>query len=232
MPASPLAAVLALLTGDPGRPRLTWYGDGGERVELSGAVLANWVTKSANLLVEELDARPGFRLRLDLPGHWRAVVWALAAWRVGACVVVPPDERADAVVTTRPSSHTGTVVAVALPALARRFDEPLPPGAVDGAAVLGYGDALGWVPDADLAAPALVGLDGTTTHAELVRGGGTAERVLVDAAELPLDALLRRMLDLYAAGGSVVLVGEGYAKELRADDERRARLVAAERVTG
>ena len=39
--------------GDPARPLLTWYDDGtGERVELSGATLGNWVAKTANLLVD------------------------------------------------------------------------------------------------------------------------------------------------------------------------------------
>ena len=51
--------VLNLLQREPGRPRLTWYGDGPERIELSGAVLANWVAKTTNLLVEELDAAAG-----------------------------------------------------------------------------------------------------------------------------------------------------------------------------
>ena len=51
--------VLTLLQREPGRPRLTWYGDGPERIELSGAVLANWVAKTTNLLVEELDAAAG-----------------------------------------------------------------------------------------------------------------------------------------------------------------------------
>jgi uncharacterized protein (TIGR03089 family) len=220
-----------------GQPRLTWYGDGGERSELSGAVLAQWVTKTTNLLVEELDAGPGFRVRLDLPGHWRAVVWALGTWRVGACVVVGDDEPADAVVTSSPSwpgtGTGGTLVAVALPALARSFPAPLPPGAIDGTAVLGYGDTLGWAPPVDPAAPALVGPGGTTSHADLVPDDETAEadRVLIDATDTPLDALLRRVLATLAAGGSVVLVGGDFAAALRADDERRARLVATERVT-
>lgn len=234
MPDSPVTSLLARLGRDPGRPRLTWYGDEGERVELSGAVLANWVTKTANLLVEELDAGPGFRVRLDLPGHWRAVVWALGVWRVGACVVAgAPDGRpADTVVTTRPSSHPGAVpVAVALPALARAFPGELPPGAVDGSAVLSYGDALGWVPAADLAAPALEGSGGAVSHADVVPADGTADRLLVDAADAPPDAVLRRVLAALAADGSVVLVGGDASARLRADGRWRARLVAGERVT-
>jgi uncharacterized protein (TIGR03089 family) len=244
---APLTPIHARLARSP-RPVLTWYGDAGERVELTGPALAQWLSKSANLLVEELDAGPGYRVLLDLPGHWRAVVWALAAWRVGACVVVGPgaapgtgtahDEgsgpAADAVLTTSPSSFPGRrgVVAVALPALARSFPDPLPDGVIDGAAVLAYGDALGYVPPASVTAPALEGPSGTASHADLVRPDGPDGRVLLDGTALPLDELLRRVLDVLAAGGSVVLVGGGYAEELRADDERRARLVSTERVTG
>ncbi|HEY0118459.1 MAG TPA: TIGR03089 family protein [Cellulomonas sp.] len=253
MPDSPVTSLHARLAHDA-RPKLTWYGDDGERVELSGPVLAQWVTKAANLLVEELDAGPGFRVLLDLPGHWRAVVWALGVWRVGACVVVAPGDLAsdegwgaaaplpahdepvdavDAVVTTSPSSFTGRrgVVAVALPALARSFPAPLPAGAVDGAAVLGYGDALGYVPPGDLRAPALVGPGGAAMHAGLVRADGPTGRVLLDAGREPLDVVLRQVLDVLAAGGSVVLVGGSFAEQLRADDERRGRLVATERIT-
>ena len=70
------------------RPFLTWYGADGERIELSATVTANWVAKTTNLLVEELDAGPGTLVRLDLPPHWRTAVWALATWRVGAGVVI------------------------------------------------------------------------------------------------------------------------------------------------
>lgn len=236
MTGSPVTSLHTRLARAP-RPALTWYGDDGERVELSGPVLAQWVTKAANLLVEELDAGPGYRVLLDLPGHWRAVVWALAVWRVGGCVVVPDEAGTavgtDAVLTASPSSYPGRrgVVAVALLALARSFPEPLPDGMLDGATVLSYGDALGYVPAADPDAPALAGPSGTTSHAGLVRPGADAGRVLLDATAQPLDGLLRTVLDVLAAGGSVVLVGGGYAGQLRADDERRARLVATERVT-
>ena len=236
MTGSPVMSLHTRLARAP-RPALTWYGDGGERVELSGPVLAQWVTKASNLLVEELDAGPGYRVLVDLPGHWRAVVWALAVWRVGACVVVPDEAGAapgtDAVLTASPSSFPGRhgVVAVALPALARSFPEPLADGVLDGATVLSYGDALGYVPAADPGAPALAGPAGTVTHAGLVRPGADAGRVLLDATAMPLDELLRAAFDVLDAGGSVVLVGGGYAEQLRADDERRARLVATEHVT-
>lgn len=112
----------ALKVSDPGRPRVTWYGPDGERVELSARVLDNWVAKTANLLVDELDAGPGTTVLVDLPAHWRTVVWLLSTWAVGAEAVSTGD--ADVVVTTDRGRHMGTGrgVLVALPALARRVD--------------------------------------------------------------------------------------------------------------
>src|SRR5659263_624948 len=141
----PLPGLLAQLTAEPGRPRLTWYAPA-ERVELSGHVLDNWVTKTANLLVEEYDAGPGTRVLLDLPVHWRSVVWAFAVWRVGACVLVPglSATRVDLVVTDPPGRHRrGGNVGVALAALGARLGGGPPPGVVDATgAVMTYGDVL------------------------------------------------------------------------------------------
>jgi uncharacterized protein (TIGR03089 family) len=161
-PVPDVASLLARLAADGGRPRLTWYGDDGERVELSGAVLANWVAKTVNLLVAEIDAAPGSAVVLDLPPHWRSVLWALSAWRCGATVVVPADDRSAAAGRSRRRRRAGPrewdealhrgadLVAVALPALARRFDGDLPAGAIDAAAaVMTYGDAIDWAPPTD-----------------------------------------------------------------------------------
>lgn len=256
-----MAEILSLLTSDPGRPRLTWYGGGGERIELSGAVLANWVSKTTNLLVEEFDGGPGVRIGLDLPAHWRTVVWALAAWRCGACVVLGPDAGdADVVVTDRPEFYEGAdqLVAVALPGLARRFDGAMPAGAVDAAgAVMTYGDVIGWAPGVDRGAPALegpgVGADapasaalgsvapGSVAHAALVAWalGGTrtpaGSRSLVAAGpdrDVGVAAALREVLGVLTGAGSVVLVDPATADELAADPDRRTRLIASERILG
>ena len=74
--------------GGPGRPFVTYYDiETGERTELSGTTTANWVAKTANLLVDELDAEPGIRVQIALPMHWLRTVWVLAAWAVGGTVV-------------------------------------------------------------------------------------------------------------------------------------------------
>ena len=259
---STITDLLSLLSRDGGQPRLTWYGTDGERIELSGAVLVNWVTKTTNLLVEEFDAEAGVVVASDLPPHWRTLVWALATWRAGAELRLV--ERADGapspaltgapdvVVTADPvrwvprpgeSRSRTAIVAVSLPALARRFDGELPRGAVDAAsAVMTYGDQLGYVPPGDPGATALAGagVPLEVDHAALLgwagehggveaTGGG---RVLLRTSEDAgaVAALLAGALGVWAGGGSVVVLGPATSSAMDADPERLARLVETERV--
>lgn len=202
-------------------PRLTWYGADGERVELSGRVLVNWVAKTANLFLDDLDVRPGETVVVDLPAHWRAPVLWLAAWYVGARVrtgdTLGTDGVADVLVRADEaegadgsagagSSPPDRLLVVALPSLARAAAH-LPPGAVDYAAdVAGHPDAApapgpaaeqAWSPEHLVPGRRLLG-----------PGAGPAE-----------------LLGTWAAGGSVV-----WHDGLGAD--RLDRLVAQERVDG
>ncbi len=237
-PPTDVADLLAGLLREPGRPRLTWYGPDGERIELSGAVLVNWVNKTTNLLVEEFDAGPGTRVLLDLPGHWRAAVWALATWRAGATAVVPdgdpattaPDPGADVVVTARPHAWPAApdIVAVALGALARRVDGPLPANAIDGASeVMTQPDTLGPTAPTDPGRAALV-TGRTVLHRDLLEAperpphGARLALVATTAAQVALDCL-----GAWAVDGSVVLLD----RPLQPDDPALARLLDAEQVT-
>lgn len=242
-PAASVADVLSALLSEPGRPRLTWYGPAGERIELSGAVLDNWVNKTTNLLVEELDAGPGTRVLLDLPPHWRTVVWALAAWRVGATVATDAHAAAgtaDVVVSDRPGAlpvrRGAGVVAVALPALARRFDGDLPAGALDAAqSVMTYGDVVGWAPAVEPAEPALevgatpvahAGLVAAATGAAPVAAGSRALLTITEERSATAPVLLAA-LGVLAGGGSVVLL----RPEPGDAAQRTDRIAATERVT-
>lgn len=236
-PTTPAAVLAALLRADATAPRLTTYDDtdgpgGGERVELSARVLANWVAKAGNALQDELDVAAGDTVLLALPPHWRAVYWALAAWSVGAVVVLPDGDpvaagqATDGVVVSDDvdvvAAAPGPAVLVSLPMLSRSRPGT-PVGAMDEARELAtYGDLL--VPLADPAPgdPALVHGTARLTGAQLARPRpewGDTPRVLV--VETDLGQVLAEVLAAWAAGGSVVLVRGGAADQsARAEVER------------
>jgi hypothetical protein len=83
-----LAGLLAVtITADPTRPLLTWYDDAsGDRTELSGATLANWVAKTANLVVDGAGAAAGDHAEVFLPPHWQTAAVLLGCWSAGLTV--------------------------------------------------------------------------------------------------------------------------------------------------
>src|SRR5688572_28689995 len=86
-PIGPAALLATARDRDPARPLLTHYDDStGERVELSGTTLANWVAKAANLLQDEFDVGPGSVVAVSLPVHWQTAAVLLAVWSCGATV--------------------------------------------------------------------------------------------------------------------------------------------------
>ncbi len=138
----------------------------GERVELSTTTTANWVAKTSNFLVDDLDAAPGSRIRIGLPSHWLTTVWILSAWNVGAAVV---DRSADIGLSGPDLVADEPVrVAASLRPLGGRFQEP-PAGFLDlGAEVPGHGDHFVALDPPEPSTLAL-DLDGTAlTHAELL----------------------------------------------------------------
>jgi uncharacterized protein (TIGR03089 family) len=75
------------LHADAARPFVTFYDDAtSERIELSVATFANWVAKTANLLVEEADLEPGEPVAVDLPPHWQTAVVLVAIGLAGGVV--------------------------------------------------------------------------------------------------------------------------------------------------
>jgi uncharacterized protein (TIGR03089 family) len=92
--ADDIARVFAdAIATDPTRPLLTWYDDAtGERTELSGATLANWVAKTANLLVDEAALAPGDTAGVPLPPHWQTAAVLLGCWSAKLTVVDAPGD--------------------------------------------------------------------------------------------------------------------------------------------
>jgi uncharacterized protein (TIGR03089 family) len=212
---TPAGLLTAALAADPASPLLTYYDDvDGARVELSVATFANWVAKTANLLVHGLDRSAGDRAVLLLPLHWLSAVAAMGCWTAGLAVTgsgsgevafAAPDRLREA-----RSTGAEEVVAVSL----RPLGGPLgavPIGITDyGAEVLGYGDSFSASVPLDPAAPALDGLSGAqlvdAARAAASRWGlGAGDRVLSVLPYDTLDGWLVGLLAPLVAGGGVVL---------------------------
>lgn len=210
--------LLSLRTLNPTSPRLTWYGSEGERVELSGRVFDNWVAKTANLLVDELDAQEGTTVALDLPVHWRSLIWLLSIWAVRGTAVITenPTGHADIVATTDPDSalhaaqtrgDSPLIVAVELPALAMGWSGVLPTRVLDYAGeVRSYSDVFFPEGAAATDAPAWESPTSSHSYGELFDDLAAApSRILIHDTK-DWDEVVPQVIRIWAAGGSVVLV--------------------------
>ncbi len=225
-----LAAAVAT---DPARPLITYYDDAtGERTELSGATLDNWVAKTANLLVDGHGLGPGDTAAVLLPPHWQTAAVLLGCWSAG--VGVGPEGSAADIGFATPDrlarADATDVYVLGLAPLAA----PLRPGPPAGVAdyvveVRGHGDrfTVSGVRPGTVAA----WYETPLTQEELVcraadraqaHGLGPGDRVLLAAARSPdpVDWLLAPLV----AGASIVLCGH-------IDPARTAGRIAAERIT-
>lgn len=205
----------ASLRRDTGRPFLTFYDDAtGERIELSHTSMDNWVSKTANLLVEELDCQPGDLLAIELPPHWQAIVFLLAAW--SADLTAERGVVRDAAVQIVGPNHTDggwdaevEVVACSLRPLGGRFPTPLEQGVLDFALVVpGQSDYFAAVAPPAPSSRAVQFADTAQTHAELLgaeAGLADSARVLTDLDPTSPDGL-RLLVDVLKSGSSLVLV--------------------------
>jgi len=203
---------------DAAAPLLTWYDDAtGDRTELSGATLDNWVSKTANLLVDGVGLDPGDTVAVLLPPHWQtaAILLGVSAAGLAADLGGPPHP-VEALFTTgdrapeAASWPAGDRYATGLLPLAMPLRD-VPPGYHDYVIdVRNYGDHFGGArvgeDDRALAGPVelsqlAVMRTATTRAAEL--GLTAGDRVLVDARAYPdpIDWLFAPL----AAGASIVL---------------------------
>lgn len=228
---------------DSASPLLTWYGQPGERVELSGHVFDNWVAKSANLLAEEFDAGPGTRVLVDLPAHWKSLAIGFAVLSTGADLHVaastggadasapaPAAASPDLVVTGDPMAAAAAfpqaeVLAVALGSLDLSFSGELPPGALDYAGeVRGFGDhyLADPVPATGVALGCADG-SGDLSYADLF-GVEAVEGTTLLGPGAPLGTALRAAVSQWRGSAPLVLLGAGAPVTQRLlDDERVTR---------
>lgn len=229
-----------LLRTDPGRPLITFYDFAtGERTELSVTTYANWVAKSASLLVEECDLERGQRLLVDLPPHWLGPVMLGAAWSVGLEVVWPTGEGAqtdpdvDAVVCggadglARYATRAGDmpVIASALLPMGTRFSDPTPDGVLDlGVEIWSQPDSfVAWDPPAgtDLG---VAGLTQDDLWAASAAGTVTRGERLLTAENPASPCGLPAWTGPLVQSGSLVIAVHG-------DDEQLSATCTSERAT-
>lgn len=250
-PDAEITGLLARLAQRP-TPAVIWYGSDGGRVELSGRVCENWIAKTANLLVDDLGLMPGDRLVLDPAVHWRTLVLAAAAWRLGACVVLPAGpaevgqvsavlDRTGAApeVLPRPEGSAAAAEAtvddrlvLAYPALAMRLpdDVELEDGDIDYCAeIRSHGDRWSGAGRPSAGDAAIEDRGAAVSFAQLQ---DDAQDRASELGESPVVRLridgwdrsgLTGVLAVWAAGGAVVLTD-------RPDSEALQRDLAAERV--
>ncbi|MGQ4270644.1 TIGR03089 family protein [Nocardiopsis changdeensis] len=215
-----------LVAADPSRPFVTSYDASGGRVELSRATFDNWVSKTANMLVDGFGTQPGDRVVAALPVHWQALVWLTACWSVGAVaeaaagsglpadaqVAVADEARLEAAL----DSGAEEVVGTSLHPLGLPLRE-VPPMVLDySVEVRGYGDRFSPYP-VDPLAPALRLSETRTGEALVAHGRDGARRweltdadrvaLLLDPAA-PLEVLGRSaelLLGPMAAGAPIIL---------------------------
>jgi uncharacterized protein (TIGR03089 family) len=235
---TPASVLAEILRADPAGPRVTFYEDTpgpsqGERIELSGKVLANWVSKAGNALQDEYDIGPGSTVRLRLPPHWRALYWAMAVWSVGGTLELVAGPAPDLLICDDPETAAtldpaaGDVILVTLGALARSYPGPVPAGAMDEARELAtYGDRFTAMADPAPDDLALIVDGAQTTYAAVVprRDWPAGSRVSLTG---DLAQVLESALAAWAANGSVVLARDGE----RSGGEPRPERLTSEQVT-
>jgi len=208
---------------DPARPFITFYDDAtGERTELSYLTFDNWVSKTANLLIDEAGLSAGDTISVNMPPHWLAGAIMVAGWRAGMAISHDGGDSDVAFATVDRLDQAAAAaqvyaVATAPLAIGLRGDDAQAAEAVGAADFLtevrGHGDHFRAPEPVDPDAPALVGLPGGASRSQraLVEatadragelGVSPAERIMLSAERLrPIDWLLVPM----AVAGSVVL---------------------------
>ena len=126
------------------QPLLTYYSAAdGARTELSAVTFANWVDKTANLIVD-LGHEDGDPIDVALaeahPAHWVTLVWIAAAWQRGCPVNLESTGASLLVVGPGDDRRAEVTVACSLHPLGLGFRPPVP-GVIDYAEVFVQPDA-------------------------------------------------------------------------------------------
>jgi uncharacterized protein (TIGR03089 family) len=217
MTATVGALFQAAIARHPAQPLLTFYDDAtGERVELSGITLANWVAKTANLLVDDVGLAPGESALVNLPPHWQSAAVLLGCWSAGIVV----ERRTGLTSFSGTPGHGGYLLGFAPMAMPMQH---VPPGHLDYIAeVRGQGDTFTPYPPATPETPATPNwtqreICQRAAETAAAQGIEAGDRVLIngDVVTDPIEWLLAPL----SVGASIVLCRHTDATKL---DARRA----------
>jgi uncharacterized protein (TIGR03089 family) len=209
-------ALASAVRRHPATPLLTWYDDAsGDRTELSGATLDNWVSKTANMVVDGAGLDAGDTVAVLLPPHWQTAAVLLGSWSAGLVRVTEPQPVGALFATpdTVPAAvgwATSDRYATGLLPLAMPL-RGLPAGYADYVIeVRNYGDHFTPVQPVAPDDRATAELSHLALHRIATQRAGelglvAGDRVLVDARAYPdvVDWLLAPLV----AGASIVLCG-------------------------
>lgn len=211
------AALARALARDPGRPFVTAYDEAvGARTELSVTTYANWVAKTANLLIDEFLLGEGDVVRVEMRPHWLSTVFLGAALTAGVAITTDPATAAHLVVRgpegVDDDAPDVPVLACSLTPFATRFDRQLPDGVED------FGALWPGQPDGFLGGP----VEPTTTacrhdgtshsqtalleEARAIAASRSGDRLITDVDPLHLCGTTT-VLPALVGTGSLVLVG-------------------------
>lgn len=233
----------AAAAADPARPFMTFYDDAtGERTELSYATFENWVSKTANFLVDHAGLGSGDVVKVSLPPHWLSGAIMFGSWFAGLGIA---HEAVKTDIGFRaegdPAVDTAEECVVSLAPLATRLRAQEEVQRAEHGEIIDFltevrahGDHFS-AGSLDGDSPALVALPGDQqrSHSQVAEaaqrraktmGIAPGERILISGDELrPLDWLLAPL----AAKGSIVLCRNAGETDLtgRADSER-ARVIS------
>lgn len=229
-----LVALERRVASNGSSPLLTWYDlDKGQRTELSGRTFANWVDKSANLLVSmDLDEFPRVAntLLVTHPGNWVGLVWTMAVWQLGGVVVATERQRLtstdllDAAVVGPSDAHPVPgveTIGCSLHPLGAGF-ETRPLGVTDYFEVLSQPDVHWRVP-----AVSPICFEDTRTFSwdDLSRVEAITDRRVVLPSDDPWLTVCEAVVAPVLGGGSaVILVGGDAEQRTDTAGQERARL--------
>lgn len=233
-PVDPVTALERRVASNGAGPLLTWYDlDQGFRTELSGRTFANWVDKSANLLVSmdvENFPRVANTLLVTHPTHWVGLVWAMATWQLGGETLasaregIQTTDLLDAAVVGPDEAHPMPgveTIACSLHPMGAGFDRRLL-GVTDYAEVLSQPDVHWRVPAARQVCfrdPESHGWD------ELLTVPPSGDRRLIVGADDPWQLICQALVAPLLGGGSTVLVSGGDQAQIESvASQERARL--------